>query len=313
MRSVAFISHPDCSLHTCDGHPEHAGRLTAIYNYLDRMKAWKSLVRLEARPASADEVKLNHDSDYVDSLLDLSVDRVRFLDPDTYFTPHSQRAALLAYGAGLSAIEEVTAGRVERAFCCVRPPGHHAERDRAMGFCLFNNIAGAARFALTNCGVERIGIVDIDVHHGNGTQAAFYSDPTVHFTSWHQYPFYPGTGAASETGEGEGKGLTHNLPLSAGTTGQEALEQLKPVLENAFQSFRPQLLLISAGFDAHREDPLASLLFEDEDYYQVTKFLTQLADRHCRGRIVSLLEGGYNLDALGRSVYQHLKGLWEDD
>lgn len=312
MKRVAYITHSDCLLHTCDGHPENAGRLAALDRLIYSSGLIKNITELEPRPATVEEIELNHDHDYVKSILRLKPDGLRLLDADTYINRDSARAAMLAYGAGVQAVELVTRGDFDRAFCAVRPPGHHALPDRSMGFCLFNNIAGAARYARAHCGIRRAAIIDFDVHHGNGTQDSFYDDATVHFTSMHQWPFYPGSGGAHERGNGDGEGFTLNIPLEAGTNGRAALARLQPAFEKAMDSFKPELILVSAGFDAHRDDPLASLQFEDEDFYQITNMICAVANKHCAGRIVSFLEGGYDLDALARSVCEHLKGLLDE-
>ena len=312
MKRVAYITHQDCLLHTCAGHPECAERLTAVDRAIYDSGLIKSLTELEPRAATVEELELNHDHDYVRSIMRLKPEGIRLLDADTYINSHSARAAMLAYGAGLDAVDRVLAGEFDRAICAVRPPGHHALHDRSMGFCLFNNIAGAARYARKHHGVRRVAIVDFDVHHGNGTQWSFYEDDTVHFTSMHQWPFYPGSGGAHEIGTGAGKGYNLNIPLEAGTNGSTALQRLQPAFEQAMDIFRPQLVLVSAGFDAHRDDPLASLQFDDNDFHQVTRLICAVANKHCEGKIISFLEGGYDLDALGRAVCEHVKGLLDD-
>jgi acetoin utilization deacetylase AcuC-like enzyme len=216
---------------------------------------------------------------------------------------------LLAVGGALQAVDQVVDRRVRNAFVALRPPGHHAERDRAMGFCLFNNVAIAARYAQQQYGLKRVLIVDWDVHHGNGTQHAFEDDPSVLFFSTHQYPFYPGTGRASERGNGPGLGYTVNVPLAAGCGDQEYIEVFEKILYPAAQAFRPDLVLISAGFDAHREDPLAGMLVTEGGYERMTTIVREIAEQCCAGRLVSLLEGGYNLEALARSVERHLRTL----
>ncbi len=312
MKRVAYLTHPDCLLHTCDGHPENSGRLSALDKLIHSSGLINSVIEVEPRPATIAEIELNHDHDYVKSIMRLKPDGLRLLDADTYINRDSARAAMLAYGAGIQAVELVTHGGYDRAFCAIRPPGHHALRDRSMGFCLFNNIAGAARYARSHCRLKRVAIIDFDVHHGNGTQDSFYEDDTVHFTSMHQWPFYPGSGGAHERGRGAGEGFTLNIPLEAGTSGKAALSRLQPAFEKAMGEFKPDLILVSAGFDAHRDDPLASLQFEDEDYYRITRMICQVANKHCAGRIVSFLEGGYDLDALARSGCEHLKGLLDE-
>jgi acetoin utilization deacetylase AcuC-like enzyme len=221
----------------------------------------------------------------------------------------SYRVARLAVGGALAAVDAVTRDQVRNAFTAVRPPGHHALRDRAMGFCLFNNIAIAARYVQEHHGLERVLIVDWDVHHGNGTQAIFYEDPTVLYFSTHQYPFYPGTGAANETGAGAGLGFTVNAPLPAGSGDEEITTAFRGKLIPAAEAFRPQFVLVSAGFDAHRDDPLALLRVTEAGYAALTGIVLDLADRFAGGRLVSLLEGGYNLQALARSVEAHLRVL----
>ncbi len=266
-----------------------------------------------AREATIDELLLNHSKDYVDQIAGLHEHGIVMLDGDTYANEHSFHAARLSYGGALLAVEKVFSGEWQRGFCVIRPPGHHAMHNHAMGFCIFNNIAGAARFALKSGNVARVAIADFDVHHGNGTQFSFYNNSAVHFTSMHQYPFYPGTGASYETGSGAGEGFTLNLPLTAGTTGAEATALFEPAFREAMEAFRPELILVSAGFDAHCDDPLASLRFEDEDYRTVTSIICDIADRYAGGKVVSVLEGGYDLDALARSAAEHVKGLLGDD
>jgi acetoin utilization deacetylase AcuC-like enzyme len=312
-RRVGFVTHPDCARHNCAVHTEHAGRTEAIERHFQETGLIDQLIPLPAREATIEELALNHDPGYIDEIRTMNPACVQLIDNDTYITPDSWHAALLSYGGAILAVEKVIRGELDRAFCCLRPPGHHAEYHRAMGFCLFNNIAGAARYARQSCGIERVAIVDFDVHHGNGTQYSFYSDSSVHFTSIHQWPLFPGTGSANEKGISDGSGFTWNIPLSPGTTGAAALALFEPGFRRAMESFRPQLVMVSAGFDAHREDPLAQLRFEDEDYLAFTLLLSEIADRLAEGRIVSVLEGGYNLAALSRSAAQHVKGLLADD
>jgi len=223
--------------------------------------------------------------------------------------PDSCTAALLAAGAGITAVEQVLAGNVSSCFCAVRPPGHHAEADRAMGFCLFNNIAVAAAYATNHQRVEKAAIVDWDVHHGNGTQNIFYGNPDILYISLHQYPHYPGSGSAGERGADAGEGLTLNLPMSAGSGDREYLAAFEERVIPAIKTFSPGLLLISAGFDAHAEDPLSQVRLTENGFAGMTAMLRQCAESCCEGRIVSLLEGGYDLDALARSVAAHLQAL----
>jgi acetoin utilization deacetylase AcuC-like enzyme len=234
---------------------------------------------------------------------------VKALDPDTCISPDSYRVALLAVGGALLAVDQVVEGRPDNAFVALRPPGHHAERERAMGFCLFNNVAIAARYAQRRYGLKRVLIVDWDVHHGNGTQHTFEDDPSVLFFSTHQFPFYPGTGRTSERGTGAGLGYTLNVPLAAGCGDNEYRQVFEKILYPAAQAFEPQLVLVSAGFDAHRNDPLASMNVTEDGYAHMTSIVRDIAERYCEGRLVSLLEGGYNLEALAHSVERHLHVL----
>ncbi|MBI3603569.1 MAG: histone deacetylase, partial [Nitrospirae bacterium] len=233
------------------------------------------------------------------------------LDPDTALSPGSLPAAYLAAGGALVALDAIMAGLVQNAFCAVRPPGHHAERDRAMGFCFFNNVAIAARYGQRRHGLDRVLIVDWDVHHGNGTQHAFYDDPSVLFFSTHQYPHYPGTGRATERGEGAGEGSTINVPMSAGQGDEDYREVFERVLVPAADQFKPDLVLISAGFDAHRDDPLAGMGLTEDGYETLSRTVLDIARRHCQGRVLSCLEGGYHLPALAASVERHVLAMVE--
>jgi acetoin utilization deacetylase AcuC-like enzyme len=268
---------------------------------------------LEIEPAAADEKWLLtvHPPEYVRHVEHVS-SLAGILDQGDTPTEHrSFAAALLAVGAALQSCDAVMTGKVARSFTAVRPPGHHAEPDRAMGFCLFSNIAIAARYLQLAYGVERVAIVDFDVHHGNGTQAVFEADPTVLFISLHQHPAtcYPGTGYAHETGTGKGEGFTLNLPFQPGADDDDYLRVMDSRVVPALDAFRPQVLLISAGFDAHHDDPLAQIDLSDECFELMTKKLVAVANQHCNARVISLLEGGYNLRALGRGVVRHLVGL----
>jgi acetoin utilization deacetylase AcuC-like enzyme len=313
IRKVGLVTHKDCSLHDWPSHAENAQRTDAVEHHFVVTGLDRQLIHAKAREATVDELELVHDHSYVERLSHFRPQGIHMLDGDTYINEHSWHAARLSYGGALLAVDRLMTGAWERAFCVLRPPGHHAMHNHAMGFCIFNNVAGAARYAQKQFAVPRVAIVDFDVHHGNGTQWSFYHDNSVHFTSLHQYPFYPGTGAAYEIGSGEGEGYTLNLPLSAGTDGKAAIALFEPEFRAAMESFRPELLLVSAGFDAHQDDPLASLRFEDEDYRTLTNIIGEVADRYCSGRIVSVLEGGYDYDALSRSAAEHVKGLLGDD
>ena len=299
----AIYTHPACLEHDPGiGHPESPARLRAVLAALDEPR-FASLERVEAPRATREQLLRVHDTDYVDAVFAAAPSRgmVR-LDPDTVMSPGSLEAALCAAGAVCAAVDGVLADETNRAFCAVRPPGHHATRDTAMGFCLFNSVAVAAAHALAMHELQRIAIADFDVHHGNGTQDIFWHEPRVMYASSHQMPLYPGTGAAAERGDGN----IVNAPLSphAGSAAFRSAweEKLLPELD----LFRPQLLLISAGFDAHARDPLAQLQLATADYTWITKQLVELADRHSDGRIVSALEGGYDLDALHECTAAHI-------
>ena len=303
-----YYSHPDFLKHdTGPGHPESADRLKAIDLALtDRKFTDLIAVKPEIANDIEEKLKLIHSPAMIAELLaKFPAKGLIYLDPDTAASPGSKTAALLAVSAVCDAVDKVLSGSADNAFCAVRPPGHHAEPGRSMGFCLFNNIAIGAEYARKQYSLERIAIVDFDVHHGNGTQAAFYKQPQVFYASSHQWPFYPGSGAATETGCGN----ILNLPLAAGTSGAEFRSKYLETLLPAVKAFKPQLLLISAGFDAHRNDPLASLRLDESDFHWVTRQLSAIAGERCGGRIVSVLEGGYDLDALGRSVAAHVAGL----
>ncbi len=270
-------------------------------------ESFAPLVRREAPVAPLESVTLAHSPAYAEAL-----DSARpregsvYLDADTVMSSGSWEAALRGVGAAILAIDDVMAGRVRNAFCAIRPPGHHAERERAMGFCLFNNAAIAARHARRAHGAERVAIMDFDVHHGNGTQDIFWDDASVLYASTHQMPLYPGTGAASETGT---HGTIVNAPLHMGDGGAEFREVMEARILPAVESFRPDLVVISAGFDAHRQDPLGGLDLVDEDFAWATTRLMEIADAHAGGRVVSVLEGGYDLDGLARSAAAHVAAL----
>ena len=308
MGRVGFIFHPAFLAHDMGaGHPESPERLRAIRARLESSGTWPRLHHLTPRRAERNWVETIHLASYIDSLERRSpVSGHAYLDPDTSMSPGTLEAAYLAAGGALVAVDAVMQGEVSQAFCAVRPPGHHAEADQAMGFCFFNSVAIAAKYVQQQYGVKRVMIVDWDVHHGNGTQHSFYDDPSVLFFSTHQFPHYPGTGRATETGEGAGKGFTVNVPLPGGQGDEEYREIFQKVLVPAAEAFRPEFVLISAGFDAHRQDPLASMDLTDEGYGDLTRIVAGLATRFANGRIVSCLEGGYQLHALAGSVEQHL-------
>jgi acetoin utilization deacetylase AcuC-like enzyme len=277
------------------GHPERVERAEVMHAVAD---AWKQRGRIvqPPRPATHDELRRVHSDAYLKAI-DATAGRAVSLDPDTYTSPDSRDVALLAAGAAIGGVEAIVQSRATRVIALVRPPGHHAERDRAMGFCFYNSAAAAAAHALT-LGMERVAIMDYDVHHGNGTQWMFYEDPRVLYISTHQYPFYPGTGAADDVGRGAGAGFTVNVPLEAGSTDGDYADVFESVVTPVIDQFRPELLLISAGFDAHEQDPLARMRLSTPGYAALTKSLCDAADRHCHGRLVAVTEGGYDLSAL---------------
>ncbi|MFI5015749.1 MAG: histone deacetylase family protein [Hyphomicrobiales bacterium] len=308
--TTLYLTHPDCLEHEAPpGHPERPDRLRAIWRGLEDQR-FAGLDRREARAADPGLALLAHDEGYCEALQGLipAEGRIAHVDADTYLSAHSWPAIQRAIGAATQAVDAVMSGQVKNAFCAIRPPGHHAERARAMGFCLFNNAAIAARHAQRAHGAERIAIVDWDVHHGNGTQDIFWSDPSVLYASSHQWPLYPGTGAASETGE---QGNIVNLPLPSGTGSQGFRNGFEGVILPRVAGFMPDLIVISAGFDAHRRDPLASLELGEDDFAWATRKLMAIADRHCDSRIVSVLEGGYDLIGLAGSVSAHVEALME--
>ena len=301
-----LFSHDDCLAHdTGPGHPERSARLAAVLDAL-AAPAFAALVRREAPLADRAAIARVHDAAYIESVFAaVPKDGYDKLDPDTVLSPGSGRAALRAAGAAVAAVDAVMKGEADNAFCAVRPPGHHAEPGRAMGFCLFNNIAVGALRAREAHGLARAAVIDFDVHHGNGTQERFADDPTLFYASTHQYPLYPGTGAASETGVGN----IVNVPLRPMSGSQEFRLAMTRTILPALDRFRPEIVLISAGFDAHRSDPLAQLALDESDYVWVTEQLLDMADRHAKGRVVAALEGGYNLGALASSVAAHLRVL----
>ncbi|HEX5126779.1 MAG TPA: histone deacetylase family protein [Rhodocyclaceae bacterium] len=305
MTATAFITHPDCWLHTMGaGHPESPDRLSAIRDQLIASGLESVVDHYEAPEATLAQLHLAHAPEYVEALFDrVPQHGLAHLDPDTAMCPNTMRAALRAAGAGVLATDLVLEGTVRNAFCAVRPPGHHAERMRAMGFCFFNNIAVAARHAIETQGLQRVAIVDFDVHHGNGTENIFAGDERVVMVSFFQHPFYPYSGARPSAGN------MHNIPLLAGSRGDAVREVVAQSWLPALTAHRPQMIFISAGFDAHYEDDMAGMGLVEADYAWITEQIRRFADRNCDGRIVSMLEGGYALSALGRSAVAHIKAL----
>ncbi len=307
--STVFYSHPDCRLHDMGaGHPECPARLDAINDHLRATGLDLALEFKDAPQATVEQIERAHTAHYVNELVDV-LERVkaegalRALDPDTIACPHTLAAALRGAGAAVAATDDVLAGRAATAFCAVRPPGHHATRSETMGFCFFNNVAVAARHALDVHGLSRVAIVDFDVHHGNGTEDILAGDDRVLMVSFFQHPLYPYSGAVPK-----GTNML-NLPIPPYTRGGELRELIEANWMPALDAFRPQMIFISAGFDAHREDDLGQLGLVEADYEWITTRIKDVADLHAKGRIVSSLEGGYNLSALGRSVEAHLRAL----
>jgi acetoin utilization deacetylase AcuC-like enzyme len=303
-----LLTHPGCLLHDMgQGHPERADRLRAIEDAL-AVPAFNRLKRERAPLAQLAVIERLHPPRYVEAIRVATPKRdLVWLDPDTAMSPGSWTAALRATGAVIYAVDQVMSGAAGNAFCAVRPPGHHAEPSRAMGFCLFNSVAVAALHARIVHGAERVAVVDFDVHHGNGTQDAFWSDKDLFYGSTHQMPLFPGTGALSETGEGN----IFNAPLSPLDGSARFREAFLSRILPALNKFAPDMLLISAGFDAHRDDPLGQIQLTEDDFTWVTERLMEVAEKHAGGRVVSTLEGGYDLGALGRSTAAHVQVLMQ--
>ena|ERR1051326_2556336 len=291
-------------------HPERPERFDAVMNALEAGGLLDRVQRLGARPATHEELLLCHTPEYLETARrDVASGRPYLSTGDTDITPNSWDVAVCAVGGVLNAVDAVMTGAANHAFCAVRPPGHHANAGRGMGFCLLNNIAIAARYAQQRYGIGRAMIVDWDVHHGNGTQDIFYADGSVFFFSSHQWPLYPGTGRADETGEGAGASTTMNFPLPAGSGRREILGAMEQSLIPAADRFRPELLLISAGFDSRIGDLLGRFTLTDEDFADMTRLVMGIAGRHAGGRVVSLLEGGYNLSGLASAAAAHVGAL----
>jgi len=305
--STLLITHPACLDHrTPAGHPERPDRLRAVEEALADER-FQALAREQAPRAPLDTIALAHPMEYVEAIRDASpAEGLVQIDADTSMSPGSFEAALRCVGGGMLAVDEVMNQKAANAFVATRPPGHHAETARPMGFCLFNNIAIAARYAQKRYGVERAAIVDFDVHHGNGSQDIFWADKTVMYCSTHEMPLYPGTGAAGERGE---YNTVVNAPLSAGDGGSEFREAFEIAILPRLREFKPDILLISAGFDAHARDPLANLNLVEADFAWVTTRLMEVADASAHGRVVSMLEGGYDLQGLARSAAAHVTAL----
>jgi acetoin utilization deacetylase AcuC-like enzyme len=310
---VAFISGDVYIKHNTGQFAfENAGRLKAISDGLTENGLWPRLRRVDPRPATLDWVETVHRPEYIATVKsDVESGAKQLSTGHTLLSRDSFDVALWAVGAALSACDEVMRGNVDHGFCAIRPPGHHAGADRGMGFCIFNNAAIAARYLQKHHGLNRVLIIDWDLHHGNGTQEIFYRDGTVFYFSTHQWPWYPWTGRADETGEAEGKGTTLNVPLPAGSGDGELLAALEERLRPAMDRFRPEFVLISAGFDSRTGDPLGRFRVTDQGYKSLTRVAAAIARDHAASRLVSLLEGGYNLDGLAKAVSAHIQVLLE--
>ena len=310
---VTALAHHKIALEHDTGlnHPECPPRYSVALDAIKRDAAlWDNLHLIESPLAPRGDVLACHSTQHYKRVEHAVDEGTGYLDADTLVSLHSLEAALRAAGGACAAVDAVVEGQAANAFLLARPPGHHATHDRAMGFCLFNTVAIAARHAQQrHREVERVLIVDWDVHHGNGTQGIFYDDPSVFFFSMHQYPWYPGSGARGETGIGRGRGYTLNVPVRAGTFAEEYRRMFETALDDIASRFRPDLVMISAGFDAHRSDPLGQLMLGDADFNRMTRIVKEFAANSCDGRLVSCLEGGYNLETLGETVRAHVAEL----
>lgn len=306
---VLVLSNNTLSLHNTGNHPENSKRLERVQESISHENIANLFFRENLREASNEEILRVHSPGYLQHLKQFCEEGGGRIETDTVVSKSSYTVARSAAGCSVEAIDQVITGQAKRAFCAIRPPGHHALSDQAMGFCLLNHVAIAARHALEHHHLQRILIVDWDVHHGNGTQDIFYEDEGVHFFSVHRAPFYPGTGSVEETGTSKGLGTTWNLPLAFGVSRVDYFSQFEQLLNAAASRCRPELILISSGFDAHKEDPIGSLELETDDFGELTQLVLNVANEYCEGRVVSLLEGGYNPDKLAESVISHLNVL----
>lgn len=309
---TALVHHDIYQKHnTGPGHPESPMRYQVVMDALRAVpRLWESLIEITPEKASKGLIQAAHTPQHFKHVELAFANGIDRLDPDTIVSMQSFDVALYAAGGAIAAVDAVMQGEADNAFVAVRPPGHHATGENAMGFCLFNNVAVAARYAQNNYKeIDRVAILDWDVHHGNGTQGIFYDDPRVYFMSMHQYPWYPGSGSRGETGFGRGLGSTMNIPIKANTDAKEQTRMFEGALEDIAKNFKPDLIMISAGFDAHLTDPLGQLRLEDADFASMTRTVKQWADDVCSGRVVSVLEGGYNLETLGITVKNHVAEL----
>ena len=312
--STGLVTDPSYLLHRAENgqHPECPERLRSIVGRLIEKKLMEKLVPISARMAEDGFVLKCHTGLHLENIKTAGVNAPCYLDADTFVNPASVEAALMACGGVMAGVDAVAKAESDNVFCAVRPPGHHAESGRAMGFCLLNNVAIGARYAQQVHGLKKILILDWDVHHGNGTQVIFYEDDSVFYFSIHQFPLYPGTGRREDTGKGTGKGFTCNIPLRAGSGDDEYKQVFNREFHHTVKTFQPDLIMISAGFDAHRDDPLAQMNVSTEGFAELTRTVKDAASRCCGGRLVSVLEGGYDLKALADSVCAHIQVLMHD-
>jgi acetoin utilization deacetylase AcuC-like enzyme len=311
--ALKLIYDPAFLKHDTGAHPENARRLLAVREVLQADDdLWSSLIHVSPQSASIKDLQRVHGEAMIVLAEELCARGATALDADTHISRESYDVARLAAGAAMTAVDAAFAEDGGRAFALVRPPGHHATPDHSMGFCLFNNAAIAARYAQVKHSAQNVLIVDWDVHHGNGTQDIFWEDKSVFYFSTHQFPFYPGTGASGEIGGGRGEGFTLNIPLRAQTSANDHRQAFSDGLHAIEQKFHPDLVIISAGFDSRRGDTLGQLSLDDNDFSEMTKDVLRIADKHSRGRVIGLLEGGYNLSLLGRSVQSHIHALKQD-
>ncbi len=310
-RRTGLCSHPSFQDHiTGPGHPERPSRLKAIHDQLAATGLEALLTKIEPRSCDMESLLAVHSESYLSTTqADISSGRGQLSTGDTVICPESWQVATLAAGGVLSAVDQVVMGNVDNAFCAVRPPGHHATPTRGMGFCVVSNISIAARYAQRVHGLGKVLIVDWDVHHGNGTQDVFYEDDSVLFFSTHQWPWYPGSGAAEESGTGRGLGTTCNVPLTAGADRDRVINAFSDNLLPLCETFRPEMIFISAGFDSRRNDPLGEFRLDDDDFAELTRLLMELADQYSDGRIVSVLEGGYSLEGVSLATCAHISAL----
>ncbi len=292
---------------TGPGHPERIDRIKVINEALKRLD--NKILWFQPKPFDQTIIEKVHNKKYLDNVsLSFPKNGIKFLDSDTIISPGSKQATLDAVGSIIMGIDQVNSGKFKNTFCSVRPPGHHAESNKAMGFCIYNNVAVGAAYLLHRYKYNKVAIVDYDVHHGNGTQEIFYNNPKVLYISTHQYPFYPGTGSSNEKGSSDN---ILNIPLDSGTKSDIYLNSFEHVLKK-LKNFKPEFILLSSGFDAHRDDPLAQVNLNSKDFYEITKRILNVANDICDGKVVSILEGGYNLNALAESAYEHVRALIEN-